>query len=211
MKTKIATSIEQSKKLLELGLDADTADMWYLPIKDTYELVTSPSLTRGIIPAWSLSVLINLMPEVIEREDKRKATMTYVPSFSRVISPHSIFYRGDNGAMDYAFAGYNNGKNDLVDACCNMLGWLIKQGYIKTEKEMSKIEEMADAYGRENPFTWYDADAEINKDTNSPAIAYSDGAHAVLVEIESIVINNEDNTLCMARCLVDKIKELKGE
>ena len=32
MKTKIATSIKQSKKLLELGLDAYTADMWYLPI-----------------------------------------------------------------------------------------------------------------------------------------------------------------------------------
>ena len=39
---------------------------------------------------------------------------------------------------------------------------------------------------------------------------YETGANAVLEEIESIIVNNEDNTLCMARCLVYKIKELKG-
>ena len=40
--------------------------------------------------------------------------------------------------------------------------------------------------------------------------AYIEGANAALSEIESIIDSNEDNTLCMARCLVDKIRELKG-
>jgi hypothetical protein len=51
--------------------------------------------------------------------------------------------------------------------------------------------------------------------SDHPAKAFEQGfvvgANAVLEEIENIVTNNEDNTLCMARCLVDKIKELKGE
>ena len=81
---------------------------------------------------------------------------------------------------------------------------------------MSKIEEMAEAYGRENPFTWCDADAEINKDTNSPAIAYSDGANAVLREIEKVLVAaNEQYTTKQAIALnteiYNKIRELNGE
>lgn len=75
---------------------------------------------------------------------------------------------------------------------------------------MSKIEEMAEAYGRENPFTWYDADAEINKDTSSPAIAYSDGANAVLKEIENVLPHLAKNGVIYS-ILKDKIQELKGE
>lgn len=40
---------------------------------------------------------------------------------------------------------------------------------------------------------------------------YEAGANAVLKEIEIVVTCNEDNTLNMARCLVDKIEELKEE
>lgn len=137
MKTKICTSIEQSKKLLELGLDPKTADMFWRDWRRETELITIPCAGCGNekedLPAWSLTAIISMMPEVIKREDKRKATMAYTPSYSRVISPHSVYYSGDNGAMDNVFADYNNGKNDLVDACCNMLGWLIKQGYIETK------------------------------------------------------------------------------
>lgn len=146
MKTKICTSIKQSKKLLELGLNADTADMHYwtawagfvskekrdtpivgLPLKDTIETYW--------IPAWSLTALINLMPEVIKREDKRHDEMAYVPSFARTISPGCVYYRRDNmDAMDRKFAIYGEDGKDLVDACFNMVVWLIEQSYIKIEK-----------------------------------------------------------------------------
>jgi len=59
----IATSINQSKKLIELGLDAATSDMQYFPLENNkYDLVTYQSCTRGVIPAWSLSALMRLMP-----------------------------------------------------------------------------------------------------------------------------------------------------
>ena len=81
---------------------------------------------------------------------------------------------------------------------------------------MSKIEEMADAYGRDNPFTWYDDNGEIYENTSKPAIAYSDGANAVLKEIEKILVAaNEQYTTKQAVALnteiYNKIKELKGE
>lgn len=61
----IATTIEQSKKLIELGLSADTADMRYeeIPrIQGEYKLVFSKPNNKWEIPAWSLSALIELMP-----------------------------------------------------------------------------------------------------------------------------------------------------
>ena len=82
---KICTSIEQSKKLIELGIDADTSDMVYLKSyfldeeEGQYNLLVG-SYHEGYaekddgtlipifdehIPAWSLSALLELIPERI--------------------------------------------------------------------------------------------------------------------------------------------------
>lgn len=75
MKTKICTSLEQSKKLIELGIDVNTADMHYSTwtILNEGEYILSPNQGETIeelqedygnqvIPAWSLSALLRLMP-----------------------------------------------------------------------------------------------------------------------------------------------------
>jgi len=58
MRTKICTSIEQSQKLIELGIDRKTADMCWqnneFPIGFNDE---------DAIPAWSLSALLELIPK----------------------------------------------------------------------------------------------------------------------------------------------------
>ena len=68
------TDIEQSKKLIELGIDVNTADMlyrwhderWYCVPKD----VPYPYSLKDMIPAWSLSALLDLMPyEITIKED----------------------------------------------------------------------------------------------------------------------------------------------
>jgi hypothetical protein len=73
---KICTSIEQSQKLLELGIDITTADMYYsydynikeydddTQIIPQSELGQHFSLFPEDIPAWSLSALLDLMPNV---------------------------------------------------------------------------------------------------------------------------------------------------
>lgn len=63
----ICTSIEQSKKLLELGIDVNTADMYWnydYNIQQEYKyypMVMDEQFDDICIPAWSLSALLKLM------------------------------------------------------------------------------------------------------------------------------------------------------
>lgn len=119
MKTKICTSIEQSKKLLELGLDADTADMGYNGIenRDTgriwYDKYPTTMPNVDSIPAWSLSALLKLMPQ-----------------FTLNGFCNGKFNCRDERADNYAIVDSNP-----LDAAFDMVVYLIEQGYIKTEKK----------------------------------------------------------------------------
>ena len=72
---KICTSIEQSKILIELGLDINTADMIFttfygkisknLPMpKEVYDTLKYQIDGDKCVPAWSLSALLDLMPKI---------------------------------------------------------------------------------------------------------------------------------------------------
>ena len=75
---------------------------------------------------------------------------------------------------------------------------------------MSRIEEMAEVYGKDRPFVWYDNNGEIYENISKPAIAYSDGANAVLKEIEDVLYS--PITPYQLYYDLDKlVKELKGE
>lgn len=88
----ICTSIEQSKKLIELGIDINTADMFYSSwtILADGEYILSPlngetvtNLQREygnqIIPAWSLASLLELIPNYVinKVDDKIYANLYY--------------------------------------------------------------------------------------------------------------------------------------
>ena len=67
---KICTSIEQSKKLIELGLDVNTADMFWdtaEPEERRTPIIGSISdyddMEDWAVPAWSLSALLNMLSE----------------------------------------------------------------------------------------------------------------------------------------------------
>jgi len=71
---KICTSIEQSKKLIELGIDPQTADMiyyWFDNFEfndefndEWYELhLGTNRVDDKDIPAWSFTALINVLPQ----------------------------------------------------------------------------------------------------------------------------------------------------
>lgn len=64
---KICTTIEQSKKLIELGIDINTADMRYSPLNldIPWVWVSKPLIEKDAIPAWSLSALLELMPKIL--------------------------------------------------------------------------------------------------------------------------------------------------
>lgn len=74
----VATEIEQSKYLLELGLDPKTADMCFEMNKGNWTLTVgkkSAQVNRGlVIPAWSLDALLEVIkkdkPELVCDGDK---------------------------------------------------------------------------------------------------------------------------------------------
>lgn len=69
--SKICTSLEQSQKLIELGIDIDTADMLWtydFMVNDINGLNVISELLKpekNDIPAWSLTALLKLMPYYI--------------------------------------------------------------------------------------------------------------------------------------------------
>lgn len=76
--TKICTTIEQSQILNELGLDVNTADMYY--DVNSYGIQGKPEVAVGKvwskdIPAWSLSALLKLIPNwTMDKTDKVNLT-----------------------------------------------------------------------------------------------------------------------------------------
>ena len=66
--TQIATTKEQARKLIELGIDVNTADMYYYNNDSIPQIISDiKSLKENINPkfytlTWSLSALLNLIP-----------------------------------------------------------------------------------------------------------------------------------------------------
>lgn len=119
---KICTSIEQSEKLLSLGLDQSTADMYWYKFdknkdKEWTAAIRYEHLYDGEIPCWSLAALLELMPRIVPNE----GILCITPSHK------------DNGWV----VGYdeeNTSFPTLIDAAFEMVVWLIEQGHIKVNK-----------------------------------------------------------------------------
>lgn len=136
------TTIEQSKKLVELGLNPDTADMKWYYWKDEIDAPKVPTLgfdkavlesyknTQAVyLPCWSLGALLEVMPP-------------YLFEFERGIDLN--IYRNLNGKgwhVSYMpnnvesmqkdkFRQITNGGTP-IEAAYNMVVWLIENGYIK--------------------------------------------------------------------------------
>ena len=119
----IATTIEQSKHLIELGLDPKTADMWWsnrfvywqpTPMigisTEQHQLYTFKWCDEDV-PAWSLSALLEVMPKGTELIKMQN-------------DAHELYYE-----IDYMYTGYED--SDPITAAYEMLCWLLEQGLIK--------------------------------------------------------------------------------
>ena len=59
----VCTEVFQSKMLLDVGIDAATADMWWNIEVGGYSNPSCMPVSDADIPAWSLSALLQLMPK----------------------------------------------------------------------------------------------------------------------------------------------------
>lgn len=140
---KICTSIEQSKKLIELGIDVNTADMmwddWSL-IDDEWKIFIGydPEIEqdfgRKCYPAWSLSALINLLPseftekgeysETTYRIDIRKYALTDDVDIHQIA--YGNYHWHADGSCSWSDMINSGEKEELIDAAFQMVVWLLE-------------------------------------------------------------------------------------
>lgn len=118
---KICTSIEQSKKLMELGIDTSTADMYidmnhepiYIGVLPTNGDIDYESMNKhNLIPAWSLNALLELLelPTLLKDSIGKGKTGWMVTHY-------------DVNGMRYDSNYFNN----PIDACVEMIKLLHEQ------------------------------------------------------------------------------------
>lgn len=120
---KICTSIEQSRKLVELGINIKTSDMYYLydyninEYEDDAQIISQSELGQHFslfpedIPAWSLSALLELMPERIKIGEELSFCLTSKKSLTGF-------------GFGYNLNGTTFVKDNPVDAAFEMVCWL---------------------------------------------------------------------------------------
>lgn len=124
---KICTSIEQSKKLIELGIDVNTADMFWdtaEPNERRKPLVGPISdycdMEDWAVPAWSLTVLLSILPmHIIINGSMYKFSM--VKGFNKNGETYAIKYSIFNTTF---YLHLTNFYNNPIEACIEMIVWL---------------------------------------------------------------------------------------
>lgn len=109
---KNCTDIEQSKKLIELGIDVNTADIIYNIFDVSYIRHDTP-IDKYHTPAWSLAALLELIPNKISINNE-----SYYLSFTK----ESVAFRGPitwDGQKAKSFE-----MDDILDAVFEMVVWL---------------------------------------------------------------------------------------
>ena len=128
-KSSVCTSIEQSERLLSLGLKKETADMRYAEyyIGDNFDgqykqwqLDIYPPVLDQDIPAWSLGRLVEMMPNSIHN----KSILAYL-----TIMNDRVLY---DTIKNETYSAFTN-NNGLFAAVMDAIEWLIKEGYFPKE------------------------------------------------------------------------------
>ena len=137
---KICTSQEQSKKLIELGIDINTADMCYINgkanigfLSEEYKMFGDNILT-DYWPAWSLSALMNLLPSELTEVGKYSTTIYRINirkyKLTDEVNLHQIAYGSYKWHEDEGYTWsdmINTGeKEELLDAAFEMVCWLLE-------------------------------------------------------------------------------------
>lgn len=129
------TTIAQSKKLVELGLNPDTANMYYfcdptpagnvmhptLIVVEKHLHSRFPEYDKGDIPCWSLGALLELMPKIHEDDNDNGCCPNLSKGWDN--SQWHCVYRSSIHITGW----YDN----PIDAAFEMVCWLLENGYIK--------------------------------------------------------------------------------
>lgn len=117
----ICTSVEQSQRLIGLGLDVDTADLYYILRRNSEPRLAlfASNIPEGMLnnlPAWSLSALINQLPQFITAENTDYCLM--------MTSDRIVYWNPNKDNL------FETTQDNLLEAVVETLAWLIEKGEI---------------------------------------------------------------------------------
>ena len=120
------TTIGESKKLLELGLNPETADMCY---DEDYwaENIAYRNIALNdrneYLPCWSLCALSEMLPEDITDSEDNYPLVISKSNKGWSVSYSTPYYRN--------YGVYEECGETLIEAVYGMIVWLIENDYIK--------------------------------------------------------------------------------
>jgi hypothetical protein len=117
------TTIEESKQLIEAGLDVNTADMYFPDYTEITEIREKPRPVEYIDdknypPCWSLAALLN----IIDNND-----LVYDISNDKNREFKILVYEANYISQEVKF---HHTEHSIVD----MITWLLENNYIKSNK-----------------------------------------------------------------------------
>lgn len=123
----IATTKEQSKRLLELGFKKETADMVYQAVGLTpYNVWYKSEIENDFFPAWSLSTLMEMLPKSIRYND-----LIHYMEIQTDEECYDIEYHIFDGEREwYLSGGYDK---DIFEAIIETFEILLQKEIIKVE------------------------------------------------------------------------------
>ena len=124
------TNIEQSQRLVELGLPRETADMGWYNTLDPYMPNTHMYLytqcSDTCLPAWSLKALWEVMPGIIYGPEPKDHPTELIHT------KECICYFDKTGLQHGPSFSTKDGD---ITAAYNMVCWLLENGYIGERKK----------------------------------------------------------------------------
>ena len=125
---KICTGINQSKRLLELGLDRKTSDMYYWCGSGLRIGGHRAQDEDGDIPAWSLSALMGLIPSTFFVDSKE----TFYSFFmNKCVDFYHLYYKDDS--TDCYVIDSDVREDNLLDASYEIVVWLLENKHINKD------------------------------------------------------------------------------
>lgn len=135
------TTIDQSKKLLDLGLNKKTADMFYCYGYNTYSkvwdyddeptVIGETTFDVGDVPCWSLGALVKAMPSyIVINESEYNNSGIFHWELTRGYDNYLVRYENQDGNWDLKITA----GDTLIEAVINMVIWLLENEYIKSNE-----------------------------------------------------------------------------
>ena len=164
MERQIATTLDQSARLLRCGVSADTADMcwfgaivprggsltsmpepseewdlWATPYSCMPEEMQATKLMEDfteIIPAWSLSALLGLLPKEIDIDGYKYRISIYFESSDEPVIGNQwcLYYKPKKHNEKSRIDDVPMYAPDLIECAVLMIEWLVANGYKLNEQ-----------------------------------------------------------------------------